>query len=129
MLLRLGPYERQQVSIDLILMCDGKAMRGARIVDFLCAPDQSCCLQPRDLYRNDLVVLAVYDQDRNINLLEILSEIGFKEGLESFVDILETSFHTPEPELIQHTLRDLGSRPVCTVERYREVPCRIVSGP
>jgi hypothetical protein len=26
-------------------------------------------------------------------------------------------------------LRDLGSRPVCTVERYREVPCRIVSGP
>src|SRR5215831_5977683 len=35
MLLRLGPQERQQVGIDLLLMCDDEAMRCARIVDFL----------------------------------------------------------------------------------------------
>jgi hypothetical protein len=76
MLLCLGPQERQQVGIDLILMCEGEAMRCTRIADFLCAPDESCRLHRRDMYGNELVVLAVHDQGWNIDLLEILGEIG-----------------------------------------------------
>ena len=94
MVLCLGPQERQQVGIDLVRPC------GIGAVDFLCAPDDSCRLYRLVLYGNDLVILAVHDQARNIHLLEILGEIGFSEGPESFVGILEASLHAPEPELI-----------------------------
>jgi hypothetical protein len=59
MLLRLGLQERQQVGVDLILMRGCKAVRCTRIVDFLCAPDESRRLHRRVLHGNDLVVLAI----------------------------------------------------------------------
>jgi len=36
-------------------------------------------------FRNDLVVLAVYDQGRDIDFLEILGEIGLGERLDAFI--------------------------------------------
>ena len=103
-MLRLGPQERQQVGVDLILMRGRKAVRCARIVDFLCAPDESCRLHRRVLHGNDLVVLAVYDQGRNIDLLEILGEICLGERLDAFICVLEAGLHAPEPELMQNAL-------------------------
>ena len=71
LLLRLGPQEGQQVGVDLILMRGREAVRCARIVDFLCAPDELNRLHRRVLNGNDLVVLAVHDQGRDIDLLEV----------------------------------------------------------
>ena len=63
----------------------------------------------------------MHDQGRDIELLEVLGEVGLGEGLDAFVGVLEAGLHAPEPELIQHALRDLGARPVGAVEHGREV--------
>jgi hypothetical protein len=34
------------------------------------------------------------------NWLSVLGEIGLGEGLDTFVGVLETGLHAPEPELI-----------------------------
>jgi hypothetical protein len=121
LLLGLGPKEGQQVSVDLILMRSRDAVRCTRIVDFLRALDESGRLPRRVLDGNDLVVFAVQDQSRDIDLLEVLGEISLREGLDALVRVLEASLHAPEPELIQYPLRDLGPRPIGTVELCRQV--------
>ncbi len=60
-------------------------------------------------------------QGRDIELLEILGEIGLGEGLDAFVGVLETGLHAPEPELVEQALRDLGAGPVGAVERNCEI--------
>src|SRR5215203_1033062 len=73
----------------------------------------------------DLILMrsrvAVQDQSRDIDLLEVLGEISLREGLDALVRVFEASLHAPEPELIQYTLRDLGPRPIGTVELSRQV--------
>ena len=121
MALLLGPQEGQQISVDLILMRGREAVRCTRIVDFLRATDESGRLHRRVLDGNDLVVLAMHDQGRDIDLLEVLGEIGLGEGLDAFVGVLEACLHAPEPELIQRALGDLGPRPVGAVKQCRQV--------
>jgi hypothetical protein len=121
LLLGLGPKEGQQISIHLILMRSRDAVRCSRIVDFLRTPDESGRLRCRVLDRDDLVVFAVHDQSRDIDLLEILGEISLREGLYALVRVLEAGLHAPEPELIQYALGDLGPRPIGTVELCRQV--------
>ena len=115
LLLGLGPKEGQQISIHLILMRSRDAVRCTRIVDFLSALDESGRLPSRVLDRDDLVVFAVQDQSRDIDLLEVLGEISLREGLDALVRVLEAGLHAPEPELIQYTLGDLRPRPIGTV--------------
>ena len=62
----LGSQERQQVGVDLILMRGREAVRRARIVDFLRALDEPGRFLRRVLDGNDLVVLTVHDQGRDI---------------------------------------------------------------
>src|SRR6185312_5694280 len=117
----LGPQEGQQIGVDLILERRRQAVRRARIVEFLCAVDEPRRLHRRVLDGHDLVVLAVHDQGRDIELLEVLSEVGLGERLDAVVGVLEAALHAPEPELIQDSLGDLGVRPIGAVERNREV--------
>src|SRR5215218_3319801 len=121
LLLGLGPQEGQQISIHLILMRGRKAVRCTWIVDFLRPLDESGRLGCRVLDRDDLVVLAVHDQSRDIDLLEVLGEIGLREGLDALVGVLEAGLHAPEPELIQYALGDLSPGPIGTVELCRQV--------
>ena len=118
----LAPEEREQVGIDLILMRRRDAVRRARIVDFLGSLDEPCRLYRRVFDGNDLVVLTVQDQGGDIELLEVLGEIGLGEGLDAFVGVLEAGLHAPEPELVEDPLRDICAGPVGTVERVRELP-------
>jgi hypothetical protein len=121
LLLGLGPQEGQQISIHLILMRSRDSVRRTWIVDFLRALDESGRLRCRVLDRDDLVVLAVHDQSRDIDLLEVLGEIGLREGLDALVGVLEAGLHAPEPELIQYALGDLSPGPIGTVELCRQV--------
>ena len=98
---RLGFQEGQQVGVDLILMRGREAVRRARIVDFLRAFYELGRFPRRVLDWNDLVVLTVQDQGRDIELLEVLGEIGLREGFDAFVGVLEAGLHAPEPELIE----------------------------
>ncbi len=118
---RLGPQEGQQVGVDLILMRGREAVRCARIVDFLRALDEPGRFLRRVLDGNDLVALTVHDQGRDIELLEVLGEVGLGEGLDAFVGVLEAGLHAPEPELIQRPLRDFGVRPIGAIEHWSQV--------
>jgi hypothetical protein len=63
----------------------------------------------------------VHDKGRDIDLLEVLGEIGLRECLDAFVGVLEAGLHAPEPELIQRALGDLSPGPVGSIEWYRQV--------
>src|SRR5215208_2656045 len=106
-------------------MCGGDAVRRAWVVDFHRALDESSRLPGRILHRNDLVVLAVKYQSRHIELLEVLGKVGLGEGFDTLVSFLEPGLLSPEPELIQHPLRDLGPGPVGAVERTCELLVRL----
>jgi hypothetical protein len=58
----------------------------------------------------------VHDQSRDIELLEVFGEVGFRKGLDAVVRVLEAGLHAPEPELIQRALRHLRTRSVGAIE-------------
>src|SRR5262249_24521340 len=94
----------------------GEAVRRARVIDFLSALDELGRFLRRVLDRNDLIVLSVQNQSGDVELLEVLGEVGLRKGLDALVSAFGTGLHAPEPELIERTLRNLRSRPVGTVE-------------
>src|SRR3546814_9925493 len=65
-LLRLN--ESEQIGVDLVLMRGREAVRRARIVDFLRTLDEPGRFLRRVLDRDDLVVLPVHNQGRNVEL-------------------------------------------------------------
>src|SRR5689334_7888015 len=77
----LAPEKGQQIGVDLVLVRSREAVRRAWIVDFLCAPDQPSRFSRRVMDRDDLDIFAVHDERRHIDLVEILGEVRFGEGL------------------------------------------------
>jgi hypothetical protein len=70
-------------------MGGGEAVRRARVVDFPRVPDEPGRFPGRVIDGNDLVVLTVQNQGRDVELLEVLGEIGLGEGLDALVGVLE----------------------------------------
>jgi hypothetical protein len=62
--------------------------------------------------RHDMVVVAVKDQRRHVEFLEVFSEIHLGECLDAVEGVLVTGLHSLEPERVDHALRDLGAEPV-----------------
>ena len=60
------------------------------------------------------------DQSRNVDLLEILGEIGFRKSLNAIIDSLEPGLHPLKPERVAETLGDLRAWAVSAVEWHRE---------
>jgi hypothetical protein len=112
----LALEERQQFGVDLILMRGCNAVRCTRVVDVLRALDEAGRLHRRVSHWHDLVILPMENQRRYIELLEFLCEIGLGEGLDAFVGVLKSGLHTPDPELVEQALRDLGTWPVGAVK-------------
>ena len=52
----------------------------------------------------------------NIDLLEVLSEVGLGECLDRFIRVLQPCLHAPKPELIQRALGDCCAGPVSAIE-------------
>ncbi len=76
---------------------------------------------------DDLVVLAMQDKCRHVDLLEILGEVGLREGPDGLIGVLEAGLHAPQPKLIQDPLGHLGAGPVRAVELARKVPVELRS--
>src|SRR5215471_15842157 len=93
----------------------------ARVVDFLCPLDELGGFLCGVLDGNNLVVFAVQDQSWDVELLKVLGEIGFGEGLDAFEGTLEARLHAPEPELIQNSPSDLGAGTVGAVKHLGQV--------
>src|SRR5215469_3325033 len=96
-------------------------MRRAWIVDLLCSLDESGRFSGRVLHGNNLVILPMHDQSRNIELLQVFGEISFRERLDGLIRVLEAALHAPKPELIQRSLRHVGAWSVCTIKRYCQI--------
>ena len=124
---RRALQEGEQVGVDLILVRGRDAVRRARVVDFLRALDEPRRLAGRVVDGDDLVVLAMHDQRRHVELLEILGEVGLREGLDALVGVLEAGLHAPRPKLVQDALGHLGAGPVRAVELERQVPVELGS--
>lgn len=121
----LSAEEGQQVVVDLILECVGQTVRCTGVVDLLHVLDEASRFTGGVVDGDDLVVLTVQEECRNVDLLEVLGEVGLRERLDALVGVLEADLHTPQPELIQGALGDLAARSVGTVELDRQIPVEL----
>src|SRR6266542_6884019 len=71
--------------------------------------------------RHDLVVVAVDDERRRLELLEIFSLVRFGERLNTIVDGVEAGQHPLKPKRVPQSLRDLRPGAVGAVERRAEI--------
>src|ERR1043166_1660625 len=72
--------------------------------------------------RNDLIVARVHDEGRDIELLEVLGEVGLRERLDALEGVLQTRLHAQGPEVIEDSLRNLGALAVGAEERHGKIP-------
>src|SRR5262245_41282413 len=73
-------------------------------------------------HRNDLIVARVHDQGRDIELLEVLSEVSLRERLDALIRVLQTGLHAQGPEVIEDSLRDLGTVAVGAEKGHGKIP-------
>lgn len=92
----------QQVLIHLINIKIVNCMRSPMVDLELAMAQQLHRLHPSSLNWNNLIVIAVKHQDRNINLLQILGKVGLGKIFNAVVGGFEASIHSllpPAPDL------------------------------
>src|SRR5215469_1461721 len=75
----------------------------------------------RSCNRHDLVVVAVKNQSGYIELLQIFSLVGLREGFYAVILCLDPRHHALQPKEISQTLRNLCARTVSSVKRGTEI--------
>ena len=73
--------------------------------------------EARGADRHDLIVVAVNDQRRHVELLEVFGKVRLGKRFYAVEGVLVASAHPLKPERVNHSLRDLGTWPVGTKER------------
>lgn len=105
----LGLYEREEISVALVLACVAQAVRAALINlqdgigDEFRGEHRGVC------DRHDLVVVAVDDERRHIELLQVFGEIRFRERLDAVIRVLVPSHHALQPPRLDQPLGNLGA--------------------
>src|SRR5215469_2302184 len=75
----------------------------------------------RSCNRHDLVVVAVKNQSGYIELLQIFSLVGLREGFYAVILRLDPRHHALQPEEISQALRNLRTSTICSVKRSTEI--------
>src|SRR6266478_7700445 len=70
---------------------------------------------------NYLVVITMENQCRNINLLEIVTEIGLRERLDAVIVSLDSAHHSLQPPMLPNAFRSLRAWTVVSIERKGKV--------
>src|SRR6478736_4145157 len=92
-----GLQEREQVGVELVFAGVTEAVGAARVNEKL-GPRHELRRQIRAVRdRHDLVVVAVDNERRHVELLEILGKVGFREGLDAVVAVLVSAHHALQP--------------------------------
>jgi len=115
------PSEGQQFRIDHIFVRGAHSMRSPRYHCQLGPWDQLRREQRRVGDGNDLIVIAMQNEGRHLDLLEIFREVSFGKGLDAIVSSLVSAEHPLQPKGITQTLRDLAAGTVGTIERSIEI--------
>src|ERR1022692_1786561 len=118
-----GLDEVEQVGVEGVLVGGGvsEAVRGpgvdlqGRVLDDLRRQEG------RGTDGHDLVVVAVDDQGRDVDLLEVFGEVGLGEGLDAVVRALHADAHAHQPERVAQALGHGVAGPVGAVEGRAEV--------
>ncbi len=95
---RLRLEEREQILVDLVLEGRAHAVRRALVDLQRGALDDLGREQGRGADRHDLVVVAVQDQGRHVEFLEILGQVRLGKRLDAEVRGREAGHHPLEPE-------------------------------
>ena len=74
--------ELQKIGIYLVGIGCHHTVRKARIDLQTCSYEYFHSFQARGSNRNNLIIIAVHDQDRYINLLQIVGEVNFRDCCE-----------------------------------------------
>ena len=99
----------QQVGVDDVGVGGAHAVREAR-VDL-----ERAVLEQLDRQlggvgdRHDLVVVAVHDQRRHVDRLEVLGEVGLREGLDAVVVGLGAAHHALPPPVPDDAFGDASA--------------------
>src|SRR5262249_4977848 len=117
----LGSQEGQQVFVDSVLVRGAQAVRGALVHLQGGALDELGLEQAGVGERHDLVVVALEDERRYVELLQVLGLVCLGERLDAEVGGREAGHHALQPEGLTHPFRDLRARAVVAVERQAEV--------
>ena len=83
---------------------------------------QLCRQHGRVCNRNDLIVIAVQNERRDVDFLEILSKIGLRERLEAVVMGLDSTHHSLQPPALADSLGNLCARTIEAVEGQQITP-------
>jgi hypothetical protein len=89
--------EREQVGIDDIGLCRDHAVRVILVCFERAVLEELGGEWAGRLVRHDLVVLAVHDQNRHVDLFQILSEIGLRERNNPVVVRFRAAHHSLSP--------------------------------
>src|SRR5262249_7907901 len=68
------------------------------------------------LVRNDLVVVPLHDERWHIDVLQVLSEVCFRERLDTVVMSLGPAHHALPPPILDDAVERLRTRPVEPIE-------------
>ena len=68
------------------------------------------------IYGDNLVVVAVKNENWDVDLLEVFSEVGLREGFDGVVLTFVRTSHALKPEVIANAFGDLSARPIIAVE-------------
>src|SRR5260370_1675699 len=113
--------KRKQVGIDLCGISCTHPMRKAGI-DFQRRNFHELRGQKRrSSDGNDLVVITMENQCRNINLLEIVTEVGLRERFDAVIVSFDSAGHSLQPEMLPNAFRDLRAWTVVAIERKGKV--------
>ncbi|MCW3059206.1 MAG: putative bromoperoxidase [Capsulimonas sp.] len=112
----LGFDKGQQIGVELILVCGSEAMRGAGVDLQGGVLNKLSREKRRSADGDDLVGVAVRNQCRDIELLQVLGEVGFGELLDAIQHALDPGLHALEPERIDRSLVGCGALTVEAVE-------------
>src|SRR6516162_866783 len=111
--------EFQEILIDRLGVSGEHAMRETRIELQGRVLKELDLEQGRAFVRNDLVVFALHDKCWYIDALQVLSEVRFRERLDTVVVGLGPANHALAPPIPNNTIQWLGPRSVKPVEYGR----------
>src|SRR5271170_860108 len=113
--------ECEQILVDLVLVDRTHAVRSTLINLQGRALDEFGLKQGCIGIRHDLIVVALQDQGRDVEFLQVLGLIRLGERLDAEVRRRKAGHYSLEPEGLAHPFRDLRTRTVVAVERHAEI--------
>src|SRR3546814_2909766 len=68
--------------------------------------------------RHNMIILAVNDQHRHFDGIQVLGKVGFRKRLEPYITSLDAHHHHMPPPIVDQAFRNVRLRPGKTIAWY-----------